>query len=283
MIRVFLINLDSRRDRYLFVKKQLDEIGLPFARISAADGHNLTAEEQFFFNRQRFLIENKRNAAPGEIGCAVSHRAVWKKMLDEKLEFALIIEDDVTLSHEIIDFLKLKSNYSSFDFLNLSSAAPYHPKVSDLNELIRDDVTVRPGFWKADEKQWKKIEWRNRWRIFKLHKTHSRNTIICECDPAPALGSGYIVSRNGAKHLFKASCKMYYPIDLTWRHAGGFLRQGFASPPLIEQTLGDSDIEGRKNGGQLKTSHRIMRFFCKSRRLRRRLDVFIMYGWKKIE
>ena len=36
----------------------------------------------------------KRDVTPGEIGCAISHRLLWQKMLDESVETALILEDD---------------------------------------------------------------------------------------------------------------------------------------------------------------------------------------------
>ena len=37
------------------------------------------------------------------------------------------------------------------------------------------------------------MEWRNQWKIFAIHALNDK-IIACECDPAPALTSGYILS-----------------------------------------------------------------------------------------
>ena len=106
--------------------------------------------------------------------------------------------------------------------------------------------------------------------------------IACECDPAPALGSGYILSLKGAEALLKTSETMFYPVDLTWRYSGGMLRQAFLAEPLITQSLGDTNIEGRYQGYKLNLWQRIQRFFVKSRRWRRRIDVIKMYGISRL-
>ncbi len=86
MIPIFLINLDTRPDRLVYVSTQLHELHLPFTRISAVLGKNLTESEQQLFDKDRFIIEYKKPVTLGEIGCAMSHRLIWQKMLDENLE-----------------------------------------------------------------------------------------------------------------------------------------------------------------------------------------------------
>ena len=129
MLKIFLINLDSRPDRLAYVSKQLDELGLDFIRISAVVGKNLNLEEQRLFDKRGFILEQKKELVLGEIGCAMSHRLIWQKMLDENIDHALILEDDVNIDEYLVDFLKKTIHYQAFDFLNLSFTKPY-----ELNE-----------------------------------------------------------------------------------------------------------------------------------------------------
>ena len=167
-MRIFLINLDCRPDRLAYVSTQLHELHLPFTRISAVLGKNLTESEQQLFDKDRFIIEYKKPVTLGEIGCAMSHRLIWQKMLDENLEYALILEDDIEISAELTDFLEKSQHYQAFDFLNLSSNTPYYLEQTALNELKRQNISERPAFWQS-RTLWRQIEWRKSWRIFKLH------------------------------------------------------------------------------------------------------------------
>ncbi len=113
-MKVFLINLDKRPDRLAFVKKQLDEQSISFERFAAVDGSKMTLETQTLVDVKRFIIEQKKEPVIGEVGCAMSHRAIWQKMVDENLEYALILEDDITLSPDLGELLKTESFYKQF-------------------------------------------------------------------------------------------------------------------------------------------------------------------------
>lgn len=278
-MQIFLINLDRRPDRLEQVKTQLAQLGLEFQRISAVDGSQLPADYPLL-NKARFLLEQKKPAVMGEIGCAESHRLIWKQMITNNLPFALVLEDDITLSPKLTEFLNTKT-YEAYDFVNLSSVEPYHLDPTALKSLLNQQILERPLVWQSNRRLWRKIEWRRRWRIFKLHPVN-QDTILCECDPAPALGSGYIVSLAAAKSFLAQSNQLYFPIDLVWRYSDGLLRQAFLSQPLIEQTRGDSDIPGRYQGYRLTPWQSIKRFFVKSRRWQRRWAVARLYKLKTL-
>jgi glycosyl transferase family 25 len=279
-MKIFLINLDKRADRLAFVQSQLDAIQLPFERIAAVYGADLTVEQQALFDQKRFVLEQKKAAVPGEIGCAMSHRGIWQQMVQQQLPYALILEDDIHINSKLAAFLADKTHYQDFDFLNLSANEPYAVAATAQQALIAAGSLVRPRIWQS-RALWKQLEWRRRWRIFRLHVLND-GLIACECDPAPALGSGYILSLKGAEALLKTSETMFYPVDLTWRYSGGMLRQAFLAEPLITQSLGDTNIEGRYQGYKLNLWQRIQRFFVKSRRWRRRIDVIKMYGISRL-
>lgn len=278
MLKIFLINLDSRPDRLAYVSKQLDELGLDFIRISAVIGKDLNLEEQRLFDKRGFILEQKKELVLGEIGCAMSHRLIWQKMLDENIDHALILEDDVNIDEYLVDFLKKTIHYQEFDFLNLSFTKPYELNEQALHFLQQNGITERPKLWQS-RKIWKKIESKNGFRIFKLY--FFKKFTLCECDFAPSLGSGYIISKLGAEHFLQASNVMTFPIDLTWRFSAGLLRQGFVSNVLIEQCL-DTDIKGRYVGYKLTPLQKLQRIFKKSRFLKRRIAVLKMYGLEKM-
>lgn len=258
------------------VTSQLEHLGLPFTRIPAVVGNELSEIEQNqLYDKERFIIECKKPVTLGEIGCAMSHRSIWQKMVDEQIDYALILEDDIDISDRILQFLETETHYDTFDFLNLSSNTPYRLNSVALNALSASHLSDRPMFWQP-RALWRRLEWRRSWRIFKLHIFDG--FICCECNPAPALSSAYILSQKAARALLETSQTMFYPVDLTWRYSHGLLRQGFLVEPLIVQTGNDSNIIGRDKKYTLSIWQKIKRFFLKSRKLKRRIDVLRLYG-----
>ncbi|WP_239326534.1 glycosyltransferase family 25 protein [Snodgrassella gandavensis] len=283
MLKTFLINLDRRPDRLMFVKQQLENLGIAFERVSAVDGNCLTDEQKVFFNQQRFALECKRKAVNGEIGCALSHQAVWQRIVAENIPYALILEDDVQLKPELVSLLADKRNYESFDFLNLTLKRPFYDiDVTAVNFCITQQQFIRPRFWQFFKRRsWHSMESKAivRWKIFRLHAL-SNGMTACECDIAPSLACCYIVSLQGAKNMLLASKTLFYPIDKVWHYSGGQLKEAFLVEPLAFQSL-DSDIPHRVRF-KLTLVQRVKRFFVKGRHWQRLLDVVRMYGWTRL-
>ncbi|MFZ3191576.1 MAG: glycosyltransferase family 25 protein [Moraxellaceae bacterium] len=275
MLKIFLINLKRRSDRLVHVKQQLDQLGLEFERFDAFDGTMLspTLSEE----NQKFQFNVKRKIALGEIGCAMSHRAIWQRMVEQNLPFALILEDDITIRAELVGFLADLNNYQHFDFLNLSYIEPYRVDPQALDYFVSRQKLRRPHIFHQDRSEWRKLEWNRSWRIFQIHPTFNQHYAM-ECDPAPLLGSGYIVSLHAAQALLKASERFEFPIDWVWRYASGQLVEGFTYPCLVTQSLNDSNINDRHYGNRLPLKQKIRRFWYKHRKFARRVDLWRMYG-----
>lgn len=110
---IFLINLDRRTDRLAQMTSKLGK--LPFKRISAIDGQNLDDLE--------FISPiTKYKMAKSEIACILSHKKVWQKIVDEKIPYACILEDDINLSCSFPDFIK-NANWlpDNFDVIKLET------------------------------------------------------------------------------------------------------------------------------------------------------------------
>lgn len=274
----YLINLKRRPDRLSEVSRKMAELGLPFKIFRAVDGHDDDAKLPDL-NRHLFVINQKKQPVRGEIACAASHIAVWRQFLETDEEYALILEDDIDIAPDL-EMVQKQMPGLGLDFLNLSSNAPYTYTLDEetLSQLANDAVRTRPTvFERSRRRLWRRLEWRRRWRIFHLHPLPNGH-VACECDPAPLLGSGYIVSRRAAEAFLQTTEHLFFPVDLVWRHAPGMLRQGFLARPIVTQTDKDSDIPGRFDQGKIALKYRLLRPFLKSRRLRRRFDVLRLYG-----
>lgn len=99
-MKIFVINLKDSTHRRLKMEGQLTALNLEYEFIEAVDGRILSDEEIA-------KLARKTNYAflPGEIGCALSHQKIYKKMIDEHIEQALILEDDVILEKRLEQIL----------------------------------------------------------------------------------------------------------------------------------------------------------------------------------
>lgn len=105
-MNAYLINLDRSPQRLAFMRRQLDEIGLPFTRIAAVDGRALAAEERKKrFSGTRSFIASKKRLSSAEIGVALSHIECCRRIVASKEKCALILEDDVVLLDGFADAL----------------------------------------------------------------------------------------------------------------------------------------------------------------------------------
>ena len=276
MINIFYINLDNRVDRQDNIIQQMSNLNLVAQRVSASVGKDLSVEEKSFIDYDKFLCLMKRTITDGEIGCALSHHRIWNYVLENDIDYALVMEDDVIFDKRLVEVISDCQNYQYFDFINFSTTTPYSYNSQVARNFIDKGMYTRP---KCPQlfKEWRLLEWRNNWRIYKL-KPIADNLMICECDPAPALGSGYIVSKKAAFEFLHASENLFYPIDYVWRYATGELRQGFMSTSLITQKQVDSDILGREEKCELNITQHVHRLFLKRARRHRIKDIKKMYG-----
>ena len=117
-MKIFLINLDKDLDRLKFVDNQLSAHGVEYQRVSAVYGKSLSLEQKQASVRPfRCWCALGRQLRDGEIGCALSHYAIYQKMLDEKIEVSCILEDDVILEPKF----KEQLNYA---FENIDKSRP---------------------------------------------------------------------------------------------------------------------------------------------------------------
>lgn len=88
--KIFVINLDRKPERYVYVSDQLDKAGLKgYQRWPGVDGFNTEANILIFYGVTPKLCKRK-----GLAGCASSHINLWRYIVEKKIEWSLILEDD---------------------------------------------------------------------------------------------------------------------------------------------------------------------------------------------
>ena len=131
---IYVINLERSRDRREVMREHLTSLGLRFEFITAVDGAALNPTQATLYSASAAQETIGRELLPGEIGCALSHYDIYRQMVEGGTEVALIIEDDVALSKDLLEVLRVaaESNFE-WDLVNL---------ITDVDEVIREDELV---------------------------------------------------------------------------------------------------------------------------------------------
>ena len=92
VLRIICVNLDRSTERWVSIQRQASQLGLVVERFSAVDGSKL--------NPLPFPI------AAGAVGCFLSHRGIWERIMQGSDEYVLVLEDDALLSSDLPAFLQ---------------------------------------------------------------------------------------------------------------------------------------------------------------------------------
>ncbi|MDB4078607.1 glycosyltransferase family 25 protein [Amylibacter sp.] len=178
IISVWVINLKKRPDRLEKIRKRLDQLGVEWKNIEAIDGHN--CEESALNVSTKvgeigFLSNNTR-------ACSASHYKAWELLISKKVNYGIILEDDVELSDEFKDLLYDESWIPSrSNLIKLEKFAPN--KVSKI--LIGSVLSHALGNTRH------------------VHKMYSRHTGA----------AAYLLSRKGAEKLVEWNSQFTVPVD----------------------------------------------------------------------
>ena len=96
--RAFVIHLARAAGRVIHVQKLIENCPVETEVVDAVDGRKLSADEIAAVYRQdRFFPRYPFVLRPAEIGCFLSHRLCWQKIVDQDLSHGLVFEDDAGL------------------------------------------------------------------------------------------------------------------------------------------------------------------------------------------
>lgn len=94
LMKYYVINLDSRPDRYFKVEDQFLMRGISLERISAVSGKELVA------------LGEETIAPPNNQAVWMSHRKVYEELIRSGDEYCFVFEDDVVMTEEAFRLLK---------------------------------------------------------------------------------------------------------------------------------------------------------------------------------
>ncbi|WHP79154.1 glycosyltransferase family 25 protein [Edwardsiella anguillarum] len=102
-MRVFIINLKSDIQKKNEIIQQCKRLKIKFEIIDAVCGINLTDSDldSLINTDARYYLSR------GEMGCALSHNALYRRIIAEQLPFALILEDDAILHNDTAHVIAL--------------------------------------------------------------------------------------------------------------------------------------------------------------------------------
>ena len=107
MIPVFVINLEEEQKKRKRTEEMLKRLGIQYAIVEAIDGRKLNENElEQVYSPQRAVEVFRRELSRGEVGCALSHLSIYRRMVEEGLEKAVILEDDAVVCDDFPTILK---------------------------------------------------------------------------------------------------------------------------------------------------------------------------------
>lgn len=213
---VFVINLDKSPERMARIAKRLNELFIPFERISGVYGAELSQEEIAQYYCPKLNKKNyRRPLGLGEIGCYISHIKAWQTIIDRKLPCGLILEDDIVIEEGLADLAKelgrLPDTFDIVKFFNKKK----NPKIVDSVDFARK---------------------------YKL----------CRFKKIPIGNYAQLISLSGAKKLLKTYEKFGRPVDEDIQHWWESDTNVIGVMPSVvrpnESAQSDIDEQGKRKG-----------------------------------
>lgn len=207
---VFVISLPRSQKRRQTIQQNLQTIGLPFTFVDGVDASDPSVLKTAPYDSKLTQATISRQLSPGEIGCTMAHVSIWEKVVREKIERCLVLEDDALLSREAHS--QIKSAFASganFEVLNL---------ISDTEEEILGD--------------------------FFLSGTHR----LTRFNGLANRASAYVLTLRAAKKLRSVALPIRMEVDrYTGQKNIANLKMLGIFPPVATLQAVDSEIWGRAN------------------------------------
>lgn len=183
-IPVFIINLKKDTQKKDHMQKLCLKYGLQPEFIEAVYGKNLDKNTILrAYSKDSTLRHIGRELTKGEIGTVLSHLLIYRQMIDQNIETALILEDDVDFEIKSQDMLRIVEKLpEDWECVLLG----HHTKRSR-------DIDTLASFW---------------------YRKQIDNSLQCiRYAEEPFGGYGYIINQSGAKKRLNRFKIIDQPID----------------------------------------------------------------------
>lgn len=107
MIEIVVISLPEAETRRRLMRAQLEQPGMPPHRfVDGVDGRRLDVDElRAIYDEAAARRHVGRPLTAPEIGCAASHLAAYRQIVERSVPLALVLEDDALLGHQFLKVL----------------------------------------------------------------------------------------------------------------------------------------------------------------------------------
>ena len=130
-----MISLTDSIDRREAISKYLDILNISFEFVDAIDGRNgLPSEYEEHINRES-AIKKGHILADVQYACALSHMKTYRKIVNNKIQWALIMEDDAIPSYELVPYLVGKY-YEDAQLTQLYYGLPIYVNRKSKNQIF---------------------------------------------------------------------------------------------------------------------------------------------------
>ncbi|MBZ7948527.1 glycosyltransferase family 25 protein [Campylobacter sp. RM9929] len=185
-IKFLIINLKKAIKRKEYIVNLCQKYKLDYEIIEAVDGKTIDKNEYLnIVSYDKMLQFHKRELGLGELGCSLSHKKCYEKILQENIKHAVILEDDAYFDKTLLEFLQYLDDF---------------PKDLELLLLGHQRQVYNDGF---------RIESPYSRRFAKKIANYKIRRLIGRGNGT----YGYFITKNGALKLFSHLEKIYLPID----------------------------------------------------------------------
>src|SRR5215467_14395422 len=94
--QVFVVSLERAVERREHMKSLVSRLGFTANIISAVDGKKLRPEQRARYSSQRAKRIYGCEMSDNEIACYLSHLSIYSRMVEQRIDAALILEDDIS-------------------------------------------------------------------------------------------------------------------------------------------------------------------------------------------
>lgn len=103
--KIYYINLDRSPDKRKFMEAQLASSGFSYERIAAVDGRYLDMKKLSDFSVPARVKEWENLLTPNAIACSLSHHKAYCAVVDDGVDVAMILEDDILFKPEFTEVI----------------------------------------------------------------------------------------------------------------------------------------------------------------------------------
>lgn len=212
-ISALVITLRRSSARAQQVRRIIDRCPVPCEIWDASDGAQMSNEQIAAVYQPRLHTPYYPfQLRPGEIGCFMSHRRIWKKMVDQSISRLLILEDDI----------EMLPNFEQ----SLQHAIEATPQDGYVQFQVRQLRIVGDGPLRSEQPR------------------------LVKPKIVPLRTSAQLVTIGAARRLLHYTDMFDRPVDasiqLTWMHGANVLVSSPQSVTEISASIGGSTISTQK-------------------------------------